>query len=218
MFSKWWPRLTVVWPKSMLLTGSLGLINPAENLGRHSAALERVTSRHGARSGPKLFQLRPLQARLSLNFWTKVHKVVNRKVVDLTTLYNFYKGPMVLFSTVLCINCSQSLNATLCQWTRPADSWPSFPPSSTQNLKCHSTWKLCRSKNWTTFLLREFEVFRWNLENTAKVPEDIQWHQSLSGVWPCLWPKFVHKCVLTWSRGSLGLVGEVFETQVDYDS
>jgi hypothetical protein len=28
-----------------------------------------------------------------------VHKVVNRKVVDLTTLYNFYKGRMVFFST-----------------------------------------------------------------------------------------------------------------------
>jgi hypothetical protein len=26
--------------------------------------------------------------------------VVNRKVVDLTTLYNFYKGSMVFFSTV----------------------------------------------------------------------------------------------------------------------
>jgi hypothetical protein len=36
-------------------------------------------------------------------------------------------------------------------------------------------------------------------------------------VWPCLWPRFDHKYVLTWSRGSLGLVGEIFEvmTQVD---
>jgi hypothetical protein len=29
-----------------------------------------------------------------------VHQVVNRKVVDLTTLYNFYKGSMVFFSMV----------------------------------------------------------------------------------------------------------------------
>jgi hypothetical protein len=28
----------------------------------------------------------------------EVHKVVNRKVVDLTTLYNFYKGSRVFFS------------------------------------------------------------------------------------------------------------------------
>jgi hypothetical protein len=28
-----------------------------------------------------------------------VHKVVNRKVVDLTILYNFYKGSRVFFST-----------------------------------------------------------------------------------------------------------------------
>jgi hypothetical protein len=32
---------------------------------------------------------------------TIVHKVVNRKVVDLTTLYNFYKGRLVFFSTDL---------------------------------------------------------------------------------------------------------------------
>jgi hypothetical protein len=36
MFSRWWPRLTVVWPKSIQLTCSLGLITPAENLGRHT--------------------------------------------------------------------------------------------------------------------------------------------------------------------------------------
>jgi hypothetical protein len=36
MFSRWWTRLTVDWPKSTRLTGSLGLINPAENLGRHN--------------------------------------------------------------------------------------------------------------------------------------------------------------------------------------
>jgi hypothetical protein len=30
-----------------------------------------------------------------------VHKVVNRKFVDLTTLYNFYKGHMVFFQQFL---------------------------------------------------------------------------------------------------------------------
>jgi hypothetical protein len=37
--------------------------------------------------------------RLTRNFSTKVHQVVNRKVVYLTTLYNFYKGSRVFFST-----------------------------------------------------------------------------------------------------------------------
>jgi hypothetical protein len=46
MFSRWWPRLTVVWPRSTRFTGSLRLINPAENLGRHSLPpLNRVSSR-----------------------------------------------------------------------------------------------------------------------------------------------------------------------------
>jgi hypothetical protein len=89
-------------------------------------------------------------------------------------------------------------------------SWSSFSPFSAQNLKFHLTWKLCSSKNWTTFILVEFEVFRWNLENAAKVPEDIHRRQWLSRVWPCLWPKVDHGCVLTWPRGSIGFVGEVF--------
>jgi hypothetical protein len=47
MFSRWWPRLTVVWPTSTQLTSSLGLNTPAENLGRHTntvgAALRRYS-------------------------------------------------------------------------------------------------------------------------------------------------------------------------------
>jgi hypothetical protein len=65
-----------------------------------AAARGRATSRRGARSSQKLFQLRPLQVRFSLKFGTEVHKVVNRKVVDLTTLCDFYKGFMVFFLTV----------------------------------------------------------------------------------------------------------------------
>jgi hypothetical protein len=46
MFSRWWPRLTVVWPKSTRLTRSLGLINPAENLGCYSLPpLNRISPR-----------------------------------------------------------------------------------------------------------------------------------------------------------------------------
>jgi hypothetical protein len=109
------------------------------------------------------------------------------------------------------------LNAAMSRWTGAAGSWPCFSPFSTQNLKRHPTWKLCISKNWKTFILGDFEVFRWNLENVAKVPEDIQGHYSLGRVWPWLWPRVGHTRVSTWSMESLGLVGEVFEvmTQVD---
>jgi hypothetical protein len=98
-----------------------------------------------------------------------------------------------------------------------AGSWPSFSPFSAQNLKCQSTRKLCPSTRWTTFIKVDFEVFRWNLENAAKVPDDIHRRQFLSGVWPCLWPRVDHGCAKTWSRGSIGFIGEVFEvmTQVD---
>jgi hypothetical protein len=95
-------------------------------------------------------------------------------------------------------------------------SWPSFSPFYAHNLECHPKAKLCSTKNWTTFILRDFEVFRWNLENATKVSEGVQRHRGLGRVWPCLWPRFDHKHVLTWSRGSLGFISEIFEvmTQV----
>jgi hypothetical protein len=37
--------------------------------------------------------------RFTPKTWTEVHRGVNSKVVDLTTLYNFYKGSIVFFST-----------------------------------------------------------------------------------------------------------------------
>jgi hypothetical protein len=43
-----------------------------------------------------LGQLRVAQTQ---NFATKLYLVMNRKVVDLTILYNFYKGSRVFFST-----------------------------------------------------------------------------------------------------------------------
>jgi hypothetical protein len=47
----------------------------------------------------RLFRFTLVRLHLSQNLSTKVHKVMNRKVVDLTTLYNYYKGRMVFFST-----------------------------------------------------------------------------------------------------------------------
>jgi hypothetical protein len=65
------------------------------------------------------------------------------------------------------------LNATHLPWIGDTDLWAGFSCFSTQNLRCQSTWKLCPSTSWTTFLKIDFEVFRWNLENAAKVPKDI---------------------------------------------
>jgi hypothetical protein len=42
----------------------------------------------------------PVQTRISPNFPTKVDQGVNRKVVDLVFLYNFYKGRRVFSSTI----------------------------------------------------------------------------------------------------------------------
>jgi hypothetical protein len=65
MFSGWWPRLTVIWPKSTQLTCSLGLITPVENLGRHSLPpLNRISSRD---STTRLKQL--LSTRQGLQRW-----------------------------------------------------------------------------------------------------------------------------------------------------
>jgi hypothetical protein len=46
------------------------------------------------------FRYMSLWPRFSPDFETKVHWGVKSKVVDLTTLYNFYKGSMMFFSTV----------------------------------------------------------------------------------------------------------------------
>jgi hypothetical protein len=51
----------------------------------------RATSRRGWVLAQQFYS-RPLQPRLALNFWTEVHQAVNRKVVDLTTLYRFHKS------------------------------------------------------------------------------------------------------------------------------
>jgi hypothetical protein len=78
-------------------------------------------------------------------------------------------------------------------------------PFFAQNLKCYPTWKLCPSKNWTTFILVEFEVFRWNSENAAKVLEGQGVTRGLTRILARVWPSFVHKSVLTWLGVSLAL-------------
>jgi hypothetical protein len=40
---------------------------------------------------------------------------------------------------------------------------------------------MCPSTKYTTFVLGEFEVFRENLENAAKVPADMGGQQGVKG-------------------------------------
>jgi hypothetical protein len=84
------------------------------------------------------------------------------------------------------------------RWTMSAGIDQAFSHIYTPNIKCHSSWKLCPLTNCTTFILGEFEVFRWNLENAAKVLGDIGGSKGLSGVltrvWPIVtksWPRWV---------------------------
>jgi hypothetical protein len=57
------------------------------------------TRHRGAASFPaRVFWLRLHWPSFSPKIWTEVHLGVNSKVVDLCTLYNFYKGSIVFFS------------------------------------------------------------------------------------------------------------------------
>jgi hypothetical protein len=100
-----------------------------------------------SRFGVCLFRFTLVSLRFSPNIWIEVYTVVNRKVVDLTTLYNFYKGSRVFFSTDFAQNAAKL-------WMSPYLSEQGllsvdhvFHPFPPKNLKCQSTWKLCPSTN-----------------------------------------------------------------------
>jgi hypothetical protein len=82
--------------------GGLGQCSAPGGAGRrYGAARVRLagsTSRRGWSSAENI-PTRQLWASFSPKIWTEVHKVMNRKVVDLTALYIFYKGCTVFFST-----------------------------------------------------------------------------------------------------------------------
>jgi hypothetical protein len=72
-----------------------------------------------ASAGPKLCHCTPVWTLKTPKIWIEVHKVVNRKFVDLTTLYNFYKGRMV-FSQQILHKLLPNFNVTQFQWTGAA--------------------------------------------------------------------------------------------------
>jgi hypothetical protein len=67
--------------------------------GGRGAACGAARRRGAAMHWRYTFQTDPVQARFSPKNCIKVHKAMNRKLVDLTTLYNFHKGRLVFFST-----------------------------------------------------------------------------------------------------------------------
>jgi hypothetical protein len=141
---------------------------------------------------------------------------MSRKVVDLTTLYKFYEGSIVFFSTDFaqsaaklwmspCLGEQELLSVdhvfhqfTLKIWN--ANLHESCVPRQTGQL---SYWEIlkCLGEIWRTR-----QKFR-------KTFTDIRVLVGFDRV-------FDHTCVFTWSRGSIGFVGEVFEvmTQVDLGS
>jgi hypothetical protein len=78
------------------------------------------------------------------------------------------------------------------RWIVTTNVDQAFSRISTLNLECHSTWNLCPSTKYTTFTFGEFEVFRWNLENAAKVLGDIRGSKGVQGVWLGFWPNLDH--------------------------
>jgi hypothetical protein len=75
-----------------------GTLRPWEG-ARRGRRSDKARGRDSAHDAAKLCHCVPVWTRKTLKSWIEVHKVVNRKVVELTTLYNFYKGRMVFFST-----------------------------------------------------------------------------------------------------------------------
>jgi hypothetical protein len=75
--------------------GGLGRRGGVRRARGRSGALERGRRRVSL----ELFRTGPVRVIKTQFFATKVHQGVNRKVVDLTTLYNFHKGSRVFFST-----------------------------------------------------------------------------------------------------------------------
>jgi hypothetical protein len=61
-----------------------------------------------------------------------------------------------VFLNRFCRKGLPTLNATQFHWTGGTDLWASFSSFSPQNLKCQSTWKLCPSTSWTTFIKVDF--------------------------------------------------------------
>jgi hypothetical protein len=134
-------------------TGAWGRRGFGWRVASSGAALAR-TSWRGPASAIS-FRCAPVWIWITTNFWIEVHQALNTKVVDLTTLYTFTRA-IWCSAQQFWHNKHQSLNAIPCQGIGGATSWPRFPLFSTQNWKCQSTWKLCPSTIWTTFIKVDF--------------------------------------------------------------
>jgi hypothetical protein len=70
--------------------------HPARTDGRRRAS----ACAHQATGRPVWISFGSVWTNFSPNFWTEVVQAINRKFVDQSTLYNFYKGRMAFFSTI----------------------------------------------------------------------------------------------------------------------
>jgi hypothetical protein len=97
-----------------------------------------------------------------------ISKSVDTKVVEEITSYDICKGWPGFYNFYLPrMSCQVAtfLSAKQFSYTR----WPSFLAICTQNLQCCQLWKFCPSKRRKTFILADFAVLKWILENEAKV-------------------------------------------------
>jgi hypothetical protein len=138
-------------------------------LGRRAARTPRRRGAHDVAAwsavGSKSFHSALVWTWKSPKFWIEVHKVVNSKVVDLTTLYNFYKCCMVFFSAVfaqiaaklwmpLCFGEQELLAVDQVFHPFPLKIWNAIQHESCVPRKTeqHSYWEIlkCLGEIWRT--------------------------------------------------------------------
>jgi hypothetical protein len=145
---------------------------------RETSGATRGVARRARRRGATAFWLNSCCWASVWKWITPFFFNTSASIVEYESWRSTYPLPLSkrlyrVFLNRFCRRDLPTLNVTHLSWTGGTDLWASFSCFSTQNLKCQSTWKLCPSTSWTAFIKVDFEVFRWNLENAAKVPKDI---------------------------------------------
>jgi hypothetical protein len=151
--------------------------------GRRAATMSRAW----ARTSPIWNSLSPVQARFSQNFWTEWTNIWIPKLFTTLPSISLPKALGRFSQPIL-----HKLHAKIIDFWAPMNSNKGvdlhFSPFCTSNQQWHSTWKLCPLTNYTTFTLGDFEVFRWILDNAAKVSGDIGGSKGVLGFWLGFWP------------------------------
>jgi hypothetical protein len=153
----------------------------------------------------------PVWPSITPKIWTKVPQDVISKVVDLVSLYNFYKGHMAFFLNQLCTNCMPSWQFSGRWWIVPWSIDRGFSPIYASNLKCHSTLKLCPSTQ-----LLHWEILKC-LGKIWRMRQKFQRHRMVKRCLRGLTRVLTQPWPLIDQGVSLGVVGDVFEVMAQVD-